>query len=117
MQWVVMNWGHWAGHIVLVASALLAMAAMLSFKLWHKARRRRSPLGGRASVGHLPGQQLLDRIKHHDEEVGRAIFFAMMAIPLMFMVWASFRIQWDRVRVDVTAWMFAVGALIMFVWG
>lgn len=112
-----MNWGNWAGHIALVISALLALAAMLSFKFWHTARRRRSPLRGRVSVGHLPGQQLLDRIRHHDDEIGRAIFFAMMAIPLMFMVWASFRIQWDRVRWDVTAWMFAFGALILFAWG
>ena len=112
-----MNWGLWAGHIVLVVSALLALAAMLSFKVWHKARRRRSPLGGRVSVGHLPGQQLLDRIRHHDEEVGIAIFFAMMAIPLMFMVWASFSVQWARVRWGLTEWMFAFGALIMFVWG
>ncbi len=112
-----MNWGHWAGHIVMMVSAILAVSVGMAFKFWHKARRRRAPLGGRASVGHLPGQQLLERIRHHDEEVGRALFFMMMALPLMFMVWAAFRVQWDRVRWGDGEWMFAVGALVMFVWG
>ena len=112
-----MSWGNWAGHIVLIASGLLSIGLLMSFKLWHSARRRRSPLGGRDSVGHLPGQQLLQRIRHHDEEVGRAIFLTMMGIPIMFMVWASYRISWNLVRWDVIASMFAFGAAIMMAWG
>lgn len=112
-----MNWGQWAGHIVLFGSGLVAMAVILAFKLWHRARRRRSPLGGRVSVGHLPGQQLLERIRHHDDEVGRAVFFLMLAMPLMFMVWASFRLQWELVRWGATEWMFLLSVLILFVWG
>lgn len=112
-----MSWGQWAGHIVLATSVLLVLIVLLSFKLWHKARRRRSPLGGRTSPGHLPGQQLLERIRHHDEEVGRATFLAMLALPIMYMVWASFRVPWDRFRWGTSEWVFVVGVLVMFAWG
>jgi hypothetical protein len=112
-----MNLGQWAGHIVLFGSALLTLVVFLAVKLWRKLRERRSPLGGRASIGHLPGQQLLKRIRHHDDELGRAIFLAMMAAPLMFMVWASLSVQWVDVRWATREWMFAIGAVLMFLWG
>lgn len=112
-----MQWGHWAGHFVMVVSAILALGVALTFKVWHRIRRRRSPLSGRSSVGHLPGQALLKRIEHHGDEVGRALFLMMLSLPIMFMVWATFRIQWEGVRWDVAAWMFLLGALAMFAWG
>lgn len=112
-----MQWGHWFGHIVLAASVLLAITVFVSFKIWHKVRRRRSPLGGRDSPGHLPGQKLLERIRHHDDEVGRAIFLAMMAMPLMYMVWASYLVPWGRVRWGTIEWIFVAGAAVLFAWG
>jgi hypothetical protein len=112
-----MTWGHWAGHIVLLVSTLIALAVIISFKVWHKARRRRAPLAGRDSVGHLPGHALLDRIRHHEDGLGRAVFTCIFAMPLMFMVWASYRVPWDEVEWDVAAWMFLFGASALFAWG
>lgn len=112
-----MNWGQWAGHIVLAVSALLALAVLLGFKLWHHARQRRAPLAGRSSVGHLPGRQVLERLRKHDDEIGRALFLMMLALPLIFMVWAARRVQWDQVRWGGGEWVFAFGALIVFAWG
>jgi hypothetical protein len=114
---VNVDWGNWAGHLVLFGSALLTVTVFFSVKAWRKARQRRSPLAGRASVGHLPGQQLLGRIRHHDDEIGRAIFLSLLAAPLMFMVWASMRLEWERMRWSVAEWMFVAGALLMFLWG
>lgn len=111
------DWGNWAGHLVLFGSALLTLTVFLGVKAWRKARQRRSPLAGRASVGHLPGQQLLGRIRHHDEEIARASFLSLLAAPLMFMVWASMRLEWERMRWSVAEWMFVAGALLMFLWG
>lgn len=113
----VMNWGNWAGHIVMVASTLLVIGVGLTFKFWHKVRRRRAPLSGRSGVGHLPGQQLLKRISHHDEEVGLAINPMLLALPLMFMVWATLHVQWERVRWGGGEWMFVSGFAFTFAWG
>lgn len=108
---------HWAGHFVLFGFGLLTILVFVTFKLWRKSRQRRAPLGGRASVGHLPGQQLLKRIRHHEENLGSAIFIAMFSGPLMFMIWANYSVQWDAFRWGVREWMFATGALLMFLWG
>lgn len=112
-----MNWGNWAGHLVLAGSALLTLAVFVGIRLWHKRNQRRSPLAKRASVGHLPGQQLLKDIRHHDEGVGQAVFVAMLGAPLMFMAWASMRLDWSQVRWTVGEWMFVAGALGLFGWG
>lgn len=112
-----MNWGRWAGHFVMFGSILLTIAVFLVVKLWRKSSQRRSPLGGRADVGRLPGQALLNRIREHDDEVGRAIFLSMLAAPLMFMVWASMRLDWARVRWGFGEWLFVAGGVMLFSWG
>lgn len=112
-----MNWGNWAGHFVMFGSALLTLAVFVGVNLWRKARQRRSPLGGRADVGRLPGQALVKRIRQHDDEISRTIFLSLLAGPLMFMVWASMRLDWERVRWGLSESMFGVGALFLFGWG
>lgn len=111
-----MSWTFWIGHAVVLASFALMMICALTFKRWHRRRSRRAPLEGR-KVGHLPGRQLLERIQHHHDKLADGIALMFMAMPLMFMVWATFRLQWEELRWGLIEWMFVAGALGMFGWG
>ncbi|MGY1521146.1 nuclease-related domain-containing protein [Luteimonas sp. A482] len=111
-----MKWGHWIGHLVIAVSFALMLISVVAFKLMHRRSRRRSPMQDRR-VGHLPGQQLLVRIQHHDTEVLTSISTMFTALPLMFMIWMTFRLPWSNVRIGVVDWFFVVGAAAMFAWG
>lgn len=111
-----MTWGHWLGHLVIALSFGLMLACVLAFKLMHRRSRRRSPLQNRR-VGHLPGQQVLARIQHHDTEVLTAISMMYTALPLIFMIWLTFRVPWQELKVGPLDWFFLIGAAAMFAWG
>jgi hypothetical protein len=111
-----MKWTMFLGHAVLLLSVLLMMACALTFKFLHQRRRRRAPLQGR-KVGNLPGQQLLERISHHAQELDTALSLMYMAFPLMFMVWLTLRVDWRQVRFSWIEAFFIVGALATFGWG
>jgi hypothetical protein len=111
-----MVWTNWIGHGVWMLSFALAVSFAIAFKLWSRAQARRSPLKDR-KVGHLPGQQLLSRISHHDEEVLTSLNLMLVALPIMFMAWATTRIDWDQVRWGSAEWLFVLGATLMFTWG
>lgn len=111
-----MKWTMFIGHAVLLASMALMVVCALAFKLMHRRRSRRAPLQGR-KVGNLPGQQLLERIGHYDHEVETALSLMYMALPLMFMVWLTYEIDWTHVRFGIGEAMFAIGALATFTWG
>lgn len=111
-----MKWTQWSAHLVMFGSAALMRCVGLAFKLLHKRTSRRAPLQGR-KVGNLPGQQLVARVQHHDEELSRGLSLMFMSFPLMFMTWATFRISWQHVRWGVIEWMTLVGAFLIFGWG
>ena len=111
-----MTWTAFIGHAVLALGALLMLACGLTFKWLHKRSRRRAPLQGR-KIGNLPGQQLLDRIGHHDHEVDSALSLMVIALPLMFMIWLTLHVDWREFHFGVVEAMFVVGALGVFAWG
>lgn len=111
-----MNWSMFIGHAVLLASVGLMVVCAVAFKLLHARRSRRAPLQGR-KVANLPGQELLKRISHHDQQLDSAMSIMYMALPIMFMVWMSLQVDWQEVQFDTTEAMFVVGALGMFAWG
>lgn len=111
-----MIWTNWIGHGLILLSFVLILVFALAFKVWHKFQSRRAPLKGR-KVGHLPGQQLLKRISHHEDELLSSLNVMLVALPFMFMVWASMRLSWQEVRWGAGEWMFALGAAAMFLWG
>ncbi|TYT27482.1 NERD domain-containing protein [Luteimonas viscosa] len=39
------------------------------------------------------------------------------SLPLMFMIWLTFRVRWQEVQVSWVEAMFLVGALVLFGWG
>lgn len=108
-----MKWGHWFGHLVIALSFALMVVSVLVFKFMHRRSRRRSPLQDRR-VGHLPGQQLLDRIQHHETELLTSISMMFTALPLMFMIWMTFRVPWSSVKIGLVDWFFVVGAAGLF---
>jgi hypothetical protein len=110
-----MKWTAFIGHGVIAASVLLLMASALTFKWLRKRRLRRSPLQGR-KIGHLPGQQLLERISYYDAQIDQAITVMYFALPLMFMVWLTLRIDWQKQHFGVVEGMFTFGALALFAW-
>lgn len=111
-----MKWGMFAGHAVLLVSVLLMLACSLLFKYLHRRYQRRAPLQGR-KVGHLPGQQLLERIAYHDQQIDSAVAIMYMALPVMFMVWLAQDFDWRQVKFGSVEWMFVAGAMIVFLWG
>lgn len=104
------------GLLPFVASALLTIAIGLSFKAVRKRLQRRSPLAAR-QIGHLPGQQLVERITHHEGEVMSAIMLMYISAPIMFMLWAGQTIDWQKQSLGLIEWTCIVGALLMFGYG
>lgn len=111
-----MKWGQWMGHLVIAISFAAMMVSVIVFKIMHRRSRRRSPLKDRR-VGHLPGNQVLARIQHHDTEVMTAISMMFTSLPLMFMVWLTFRVPWQELTIRPVDWFFVVGASALFAWG
>lgn len=111
-----MKWTMFIGHAVLILSVTLMVACALAFRLLHRRRSRRAPLQGR-KVGNLPGQQLLERISHFQHEIETAMSIMYLALPLMFMIWLTLKVDWARFRFGTGEAMFAMGALATFAWG
>ena len=104
------------GLVPFLMSVALTLACAFAFKAWHKRQLRRSPLQGR-KLGYLPGQQLLERVAYHDTEVMTAIMVMYFALPLMFTLWAGWRIDWSRLHWGAPETIVLVGAVGMFIYG
>src|SRR5690606_439942 len=78
-----MNWGAYAGHPAVFASMGLTLVCVVLFKALHKRDARRSPFEGK-QVGHLPGQQLLQRMHDHHDELLMSVLLMFLAFPLAF---------------------------------
>ena len=111
-----MNWHNYIGHAVFVASVLLTMAIVLLFKALSRIRQRRSPLQGK-QIGHVPGQQLLARIDKESEEAGFGVDVMILALPMLFLVWATTKIDWSNIRFGTTEMMFMAGWALFFAYG
>lgn len=111
-----MNWHNYIGHAVFVVSVLLTACVVLLSRQLGKIRRRRSPLQGK-QVGHLPGQQLLDRIDKENEDAGFGVDMMILALPMLFLVWTTTRMDWTRVRMGTTEIMFLGGWALFFGYG
>lgn len=111
-----MNWSQLIGLVPFFASAGLALVFALSFKAWRRRFRRQAPLQGRRT-GNLPGQNLVERVGHHHDELMTAIMLMYMALPIMFLAWSGQYIQWDQIAWRFSDYLFAVAALGLFGWG
>lgn len=111
-----MKWQIFIGHVVFLTSCLITLAIVLSFKFLRKRRERRSPLHGR-QIGHLPGQQLLQRIDKADEELGFGFTVMTIALPGLFLVWTTTQIDWDAVTFGANEMIFLIGWAIFFAYG
>lgn len=104
------------GFIPFLASAVLTILVGLTFKAIRKRMLRRSPLAEK-KIGHIPGQQLVERMNHHDSEVMNGIMFMFIAFPIMFMLWAGQKVDWSNQRLGTIEWIFFAGALLFFAYG
>lgn len=111
-----MNWSQLLGVVPFVASATLALACAIGVRVLHARMARRSPLAGRR-VGKLPGQALVERVSDHETEMVTSLMVMYFALPMMFMVWAGFRIRLHEVRWGTGETLFLVGAVVMFAYG
>lgn len=97
-------------------SVALAILFVLVFKTWRKRGKRRSPLKDR-QAGHVPGQQLVERVSDSGDDLLLSVIVMYFAFPVMLLAWALLRVPADRFRFDGHAWPFLVGAVLMFAWG
>jgi hypothetical protein len=104
------------GFLPFFLSAGIALALALTYKATRKRYQRRSPLHGR-KVGKLPGEELVVRISHHETELLAAVMLMYMALPIMFMTWASQHIDWNRLSWGSHEWIFLIGATALFGYG
>lgn len=93
----------------------LLLFSSLAFKAFKRIDARRSPLHGKKLV-HLPGQQLLERISDHEEQMQLAATCAYFAIPISVLAWATLQIDWSAVTFGWVETVFAVFALTLFAW-
>ncbi|MCH6485380.1 NERD domain-containing protein [Pseudoxanthomonas sp. LH2527] len=108
-----------ANLILLAAFAVsLAFSAVTVFGvlIWKARIQRRSPLHGR-QVGHVPGQQLVKRHGEAGDGMLTSGLLMYLSAPTMLMAWALVRVPPDRMRIDGTTWVYALGAVVMFGWG
>ena len=96
------------GHAMFLVSVAITLAVALSYKWWHKRSQRRSPLQFK-KIGNLPGQQLLQRIDKHRDELGFGLDLMIIALPMLFLVWATMNIDWTKVGFGAGEATFVVG--------
>ncbi|QDW67541.1 nuclease-related domain-containing protein [Luteimonas granuli] len=111
-----MKWHMFISHAVFLSSLFVTALIILLFKVLRAVRQRRSPLHGK-QIGHVPGQQLLDRIDHADREATFGYDVMIMALPMLFLVWASMRIEWQAVTFGAAEAAFFAGWLLIFAYG
>lgn len=111
-----MNWHLFIGHAVFLGSVLITAVIVLVFKVLRKRQQRRSPLHGKP-IGHVPGQQLLDRIDKASEEASFGVEVMIIALPMLFLIWATLRIDWSQVQIGVNELIFLVGWALCFGYG
>jgi len=111
-----MKWEAFIGHLVFVGSLVITAAIVLMIKLLRRRRRRRSPLDGK-QIGHLPGQQLLERIDKEAFEAGHGVDIMMTAAPLLALIWATMRIDWRVVRFGAGELLFVIGWVAWVAYG
>ena len=111
-----MKWHMFIGHAVFLSSLFVTALIILLFKVLRTVRQRRSPLHGK-QIGHVPGQQLLDRIDDADRESTFGYDVMIMALPMLFLVWASMRIDWQTVKFGPSEAGFFAGWLLMLAYG
>lgn len=111
-----MKWQVFIGHAVFLASVLITVLIVLGFKVYRARQRRRSPLHGKP-IGHVPGQQLLDRIDKLDEEAGFGVDVMILALPMLFLIWSTLRIDWTKVGFGPNEWIFLLGWVAFFGYG
>ena len=104
------------GFLPFLFSATLTLIIGLSFKAFRQRLMRRSPLSEK-KVGRVPGQQLVERIVHHDSKVMSAITIMYISFPAMFMLWAGWQIDWNQQRFGGREWLCLIGAALMFLYG
>lgn len=108
------------GNLLMLAAFGVSIAfgvVGILFLRWQRARQdRRSPLHGR-QVGHVPGQQLVDRVADSQEEMLLSVILMYFSIPLMLLAWALHRLPAERIRFDSNAWLFVLGGLAMMGYG
>lgn len=100
---------------VIAGSFAMMVLGALGYRAWRKRDQRRSPLNGK--LHHVPGQQLLDRIAEHEDELSFGLLVMYLAGPLMLMAWAVHRIRAEDLVWRSQDWMFVVAALLMFCYG
>ena len=108
-----MSWSQFSGHIAFAVSVGLALLCVLAFKSLHKRSARKSPLSGKV-IGHLPGQQLLQRAGDHHDDLLMAVMLMFLAFPLAFSTWAGARLRWDSVELGFGEVAFALLGLGLF---
>ncbi|QOY63695.1 hypothetical protein INQ40_05595 [Lysobacter sp. H21R4] len=111
-----MAWSKFLGYVPFFLSAFLGLSLAIGYRVLKKRRERRSPLAAR-QIGHVPGQQLVDRISAHETEMITSIMITYMALPLMFMGWSGSHIQWHTLRWGFLEWMYTIAAAGMFAYG
>lgn len=111
-----MAWKPLLGLAPFLLSVSLAITAVLLYRLLAKRRERRSPLASR-QIGHVPGQQLVERISDHETEMLTSVMLMYMALPLMFATWAGAHIDWDALRWGFHEWLYITAAAVTFAYG
>ncbi|WP_313498667.1 nuclease-related domain-containing protein [Pseudoxanthomonas mexicana] len=108
-----------ANLVMIAAFALsLACSAVTVFGVlqWKARMQRRSPLHGR-QVGHVPGQQLVERHGEAGDGMLTSSLLMYLSAPTMLMAWALARVPPERMRIDGATWLYVAGAIVMFAWG
>lgn len=111
-----MKWHFFISHAAFLSSLAVTALILLLFKALRTARRRRSPLHGR-KIGHVPGQQLLDRIDDADRESDFGFDIMILALPMALLMWASMRIEWQTFTFGATEVAFLIAWALMFGYG
>ncbi len=108
------------GNLLMIVAALLSILlcifCVLIFKAMQKRTQRRSPLDGR-QVGHVPGQQLVERFENSQDDMMMSVMSMFLSFPLMLQAWAISSLSPNQVQFDKSDFVFIFGALLMFGFG
>lgn len=100
---------------VVIGSLLLMFVIALALRVLRKREARRSPLSGKR-IGHIPGQQLIERANESMDNVALGMLLIFLAGPMTLMCWAVLRLPPERLRYERSDWVLLLFFVGMVFW-
>ena len=100
---------------VVIGSLALMFVIAFTLRALRNREARRSPLSGKR-IGHIPGQQLVERTNESQDNVALGMLLIFLAGPMALLSWAVLRLPPERLRYEPGDWIVLVFFVSLVFW-